>query len=109
MPPGMSARGLPTAQFRVVLVGHGRLDNPPESRDRTPLQGALGAHRPAGFFTSSWPVLRGCMLRSDGAERWVMRFREVLVLGLLGLIIGRIIDGHLDVHDIFGKPSQRNR
>ena len=33
----------------------------------------------------------------------------VLVLGLLGLIIGRIIDGQLDVHDIFGKPSQRNR
>ena len=30
----------------------------------------------------------------------------VLVLGLLG---GRIIDGQLDVHDIFGKPSQRNR
>ena len=29
----------------------------------------------------------------------------VLVLGLLGLIIGRIIDGQLDVHDIFGKPS----
>ena len=33
----------------------------------------------------------------------------VFVLGLLGLIIGRIIDGQLDVHDIFGKPSQRNR
>ena len=33
----------------------------------------------------------------------------VLVLGLLGLIIGRIIDGQLDVHDIFGNPSQRNR
>ncbi|MGK2309777.1 DUF2273 domain-containing protein [Cutibacterium sp. V947] len=33
----------------------------------------------------------------------------VLVLGLLGLITGRIIDGQLDVHDIFGKPSQRNR
>ena len=33
----------------------------------------------------------------------------VLVLGLLGLIIGRSIDGQLDVHDIFGKPSQRNR
>jgi len=33
----------------------------------------------------------------------------VLVLGLLGLIIGRIIDGQLDVLDIFGKPSQRNR
>ena len=28
----------------------------------------------------------------------------VLVLGLLGLIIGRIIDGQLDVHDIFGDP-----
>ena len=33
----------------------------------------------------------------------------VLVLGLLGLSIGRILDGQLDVHDIFGKPSQRNR
>ena len=33
----------------------------------------------------------------------------VLVQGMLGLNVGRIIDGQLDVHDIFGKPSQRNR
>ena len=33
----------------------------------------------------------------------------VLVVGLLGLIVVRIIDGQLDVHDIFGKPSQQNR
>ena len=39
----------------------------------------------------------------------VLQAIVVLVLGLLGLIIGRIIDGQLDVHDIFGKPSQRNR
>ena len=25
------------------------------------------------------------------------------------LVLGLIIDGQLDVHDIFGKPSQRNR
>ncbi len=34
----------------------------------------------------------------------------VVLLGLVGLIVGRIIDGQLDVHDLFGTgPRRRNR
>lgn len=34
----------------------------------------------------------------------------VVVLGLIGLIVGRIVDGQLDVHDLFGTgPRRRNR
>lgn len=34
----------------------------------------------------------------------------VVLLGLVGLIVGRIIDGELDVHDLFGTgPRRRNR
>ena len=50
-------------------------------------------------------LLLGVIVVSVGVWQAIV----VLVLGLLGLIVGRIIDGQLDVHGIFGKPSQRNR
>ncbi|MCI1748802.1 MAG: DUF2273 domain-containing protein [Acidipropionibacterium sp.] len=31
----------------------------------------------------------------------------VVLLGLVGFIVGRIIDGELDVHDLFGTGSNR--
>lgn len=32
----------------------------------------------------------------------------VVVLGLIGLIVGRIVDGQLDVHDLFGTGPRRH-
>jgi hypothetical protein len=52
-------------------------------------------------------LLAGLILGAAGAFGGFTAFLTVLVTGVLGLLVGRVLDGQLDVGSILGRGKDR--
>jgi nitrate/nitrite transporter NarK len=54
-------------------------------------------------------LLAGLLLGFAGAFGGLGAFLIVLVLGVIGLIVGRVLDGQLDINAVLGRGRDRDR
>lgn len=52
-------------------------------------------------------LLAGLILGATGALGGFGAFAIALLLGLVGLLAGRVLDGHLDVDELLGRGTDR--
>lgn len=52
-------------------------------------------------------LLAGVILGATGALGGLGAFAIALLLGLIGLLVGRVLDGELDIEQLLGRGSNR--
>lgn len=52
-------------------------------------------------------LLAGLILGTAGATAGFSGFLIALAVGAIGLVIGRVLDGELDIHDLLGKGRDK--
>jgi hypothetical protein len=53
-------------------------------------------------------VLAGLVLGLAATQGFVA-FLITLVIGVIGLLVGRVVDGEMDLGDVFGRSKDRDR
>jgi hypothetical protein len=64
-------------------------------------------HEENGMNATQTGLLAGLVLGIAGAFGGFDAFLIVLVLGGLGLLVGRVLDGHLDLNALLGRGRDR--
>ena len=52
-------------------------------------------------------LIAGLILGAAAASRGCVGFLVALVLGAIGLLVGRVLDGELEIGDILGRGKDR--